>query len=219
MKNPKSLPDRQAGKYYLIPNKSQIPASPAGRPNPNLFVFGVLIILLTLLINVCYSAKAVKIYYNGEGRFTIPFGKNYNYADIRVKRVIDGDTLQLQDGQRLRLIGIDTPEMHESDKLYRDSQRSKQDVSTIKELGRRAYEFTRNLVEAKRVSLEFDVQKYDKYDRLLAYVYLKDRTFLNAKIIQEGYASLMTIPPNVKYAQFFLRLYQEARNNRRGLWK
>jgi micrococcal nuclease len=75
-------------------------------------------------------------------------------------------------------------------------------------------------VEGKRVSLEFDVERYDKYDRLLAYVYIKDSgVFLNAEIVKEGYASLMTYPPNVKYADLFRKLYQEARENRRGLWK
>jgi micrococcal nuclease len=132
---------------------------------------------------------------------------------------VDGDTLQLETGERVRLIGVDTPEMHESNKLYRDSQRTKQDIRVIQELGRRAWLFTKNLVESKRVRLEFDVEKYDKYDRLLAYVYLKDGTFVNAEIVKEGYASLMSIPPNVKYADLFLKLYQEARQNRRGLWK
>jgi len=166
-----------------------------------------------------YANEPIKIYTTGDGKFNIPFGKTYNYADVYVRRVVDGDTLQLETGERVRLIGIDTPEMHTSDKLYRDSQRSGEDIRTIQELGRRAYEFTRKLVEGKRVSLEFDAEKYDKYNRLLAYVYLKDGTFVNARIIQEGYASLMTIPPNVKYADLFLKLYQEARKNQRGLWK
>lgn len=179
-----------------------------------------LIILLSLLITCyLYANEPVTVYYSEEGKFTIPFGKTYNYTNILIKRVIDGDTLQLETGERLRLIGIDTPEMHESNKLYRDSQRTKQDTSTIKELGRRAYEFTKNLVEGKRVSLEFDIEKRDKYGRLLAYVYLKDGTFLNAEVARGGYASLMTIPPNVKYADLFLKLFQEARVNKRGLWK
>ncbi len=150
--------------------------------------------------------------------FTFPFGKTYDYTDILVTRAVDGDTLLLEDGERVRLIGIDTPEMHESNKLYRDAQRTKQDISTIQRLGRRAYEFTKNLVEGKRVSLEFDVEKRDKYGRLLAYAYLKDGTFVNAEIVKQGYASLMTYPPNVKYADLFVKLYQEARENRRGLW-
>jgi len=141
------------------------------------------------------------------------------YTDRAVKRVVDGDTLVLESGERVRLIGVDTPELHESSKLTRDARRSGQDQKTIQALGRRAYEFTRNLVEGKRVSLEFDVEKYDKYDRLLAYVYLKDGTFVNAEIVKQGFANLMTIPPNVKYADFFLKLYQEARENNRGLWK
>ena len=158
-------------------------------------------------------------YSSEEGKFILPFGRSYDYRNILVTRAVDGDTLKLENGERVRLIGIDTPEMHDSDKLNRDSRRNKQDVRTIKELGRRAWEFTKQLVEGKRVSLEFDVEKYDKYGRILAYVYLQDGTFVNAKIVEEGYASLMTIPPNVKYAQLFLRLYQQARDNRRGLWK
>ena len=175
---------------------------------------------LFLIFNLCSCNKETSIVTeSGKAKLSIPFGRSYNYVDIVVKRAVDGDTLLLEDGERVRLIGIDTPEMHESDKLYRDSQRTGQDIRMIKELGRRAWQFTKNLAEGRRVSLEFDVEKYDKYGRILAYVYLKDGTFVNAKIIQEGYASLMTIPPNVKYAELFLKLYREARDNRRGLWK
>lgn len=182
----------------------------------------IFLIILLFLPFVFYvlADEPVTIHRSGNWKFSLPFGKSYNYADILIKRVIDGDTLQLETGERVRLIGIDTPEMHESDKLHRDSQRTKQDVSTIQGLGRRAYEFTRKLAEGRRVSLEFDVEKYDKYGRLLAYVYLKtDGTFVNAEIIKQGYASIMTIPPNVKYADLFLKLYQEARKYKRGLWK
>lgn len=179
-----------------------------------------LAILFSLTLNFhLFAAESIKIHHSEDGKFTLPFGKAYNYSDILVKRAVDGDTIQLESGERVRLIGIDTPEMHISDKLYRDSQRTAQDIRTIQALGRRAYEFTRNLVEGKRVALEFDVEKHDKYNRLLAYVYLKDGTFVNAKIVEEGYASLLTIPPNVKYAELFLKLYQKARNNKRGLWK
>ncbi len=141
------------------------------------------------------------------------------YADINVKRVVDGDTIELENGEKVRLIGIDTPEMHESDKLYSNSKKTGQDVQTIKELGKRAYQFTKDLLETKRVRLEFDVEKQDKYGRILAYVYLKDGTFANSEIVKQGFASLMTIPPNVKYTDSFLKLYQEARENHRGLWQ
>lgn len=154
-----------------------------------------------------------------EVKWQIPFGRSFNYDDILVTRVVDGDTLFLENKEYVRLIGIDTPEMHESNKLNRDAQRSGQDVSTIKNMGKQAYEFTKKLVEGKKVRLEFDVERYDKYKRILAYVYLEDGTFVNAKIIEEGYASIMTYPPNVKYADLFSKLYRQARENQRGLWK
>jgi len=163
--------------------------------------------------------EPVEIHYSQDGKFTIPFGKTYNYSDVLVKRVVDGDTIVLEDGERVRFIGIDTPEMHKSNKLYRDAKRTQQDIETIKEMGRRAYGFTRKLVEGKRVALEFDAERRDRYNRLLAYVFTKDGTFVNAEIVRQGYASLMTFPPNVEYVDLFLKLYREARENNRGLWK
>jgi len=159
-------------------------------------------------------------YDSNQGKFEMKFGRSYNYENILVKRVVDGDTLLLENGERVRLIGIDTPELHVSKKLHRDAQNSGQDIKTIQGMGKRAADFTRDLVEGKRVRLEFDVERHDKYGRLLAYVYLvDDGTFVNAKIIEEGYASLMTYPPNVKYADEFVKLYQQARENNKGLWK
>ena len=154
-----------------------------------------------------------------EIKFKIPIGKSYDYSNILVKRVVDGDTLVLVSGERVRLIGIDTPEIHDSNKLYKDSKRSNQSIAEIKELGQQSYQFTKDLVEGKEVSLEFDVDRQDRYKRLLAYVYLKDGRFVNAEIVKEGYASLMTYPPNVKYVELFQELYREARENKRGLWK
>lgn len=135
-----------------------------------------------------------------------------------VERVVDGDTLKLSGGQRVRLIGVDTPEVHYSDKLVRDAAKSHRDIKTIQAIGKTASDFTKNLCSGKRVRLEFDVEKKDRYKRLLAYVYLEDGTFVNAKILEEGYGQIMTIPPNVKYAEYFLKLQQEARKNQKGLW-
>jgi micrococcal nuclease len=135
-----------------------------------------------------------------------------------VKRVVDGDTLLLENRKYVRLLGIDTPEMHESAKLHRDALRSKQSVEAIQQSGRQAYELTKQLVEGKRVRLEFDWQRYDKYNRILAYVFLEDGTLVNARIVEEGYASLTNFRINVTYADLFLKLYREARENKRGLW-
>jgi len=177
-------------------------------------VLGVLALSL-----VCAGCNSGQVGGQGESKVSVPFGKSYTYDNILVTRAVDGDTLVLENGERVRLIGIDTPEMHESSKLHRDSQRSGQDVRTIIALGRKSYAFTRNLVEGKRVRLEFDVEKRDRYERLLAYAYLSDGTFVNAEIVKQGYASLMTYPPNVKYVDVFKDLYREARENNRGLWQ
>lgn len=136
-----------------------------------------------------------------------------------VSRAVDGDTLELSNGERVRLIGVDTPESRDNPKLNRDAKRTGQDRSEIIKMGKEAAEVTRKLVEGKQVRLEYDVQKKDKYGRTLAYVYLEDGTFVNAEIVKAGYASPMTIPPDVKYAEVFQKLYREAREANRGLWK
>jgi len=179
------------------------------------------IFLLAALAVIILAAgcENSQVNFSQEGKTSVSFGQAYNYDDIMVVRAVDGDTLKLENGERVRLIGIDTPEVYESTKLYRDSKKSGQDIKTIQALGKRSSGFTKNLVEGKRVRLEFDVEKRDKYKRLLAYVYLKDGTFVNAEIVKQGYASLMTYPPNIKYVDTFKELYQEARVNNRGLWK
>lgn len=183
-------------------------------------IISLLVLGVLALAGYLFSGDLDPRYHSKEEvKWEIPFGKNYDYSNILVTRVVDGDTLVLENNERVRLIGIDTPEMHESNKLNRDAQRSGQDVESIKQLGRRSYDFTKKFVEGKRVKLEFDVEKYDKYKRILAYVYLPDGRFLNALIVEEGYASLMTYPPNVKYADLFRKLYRQARENNKGLWR
>lgn len=189
------------------------------RANPYKKLVVLAVTTLAALALYAFRGEAVTVTNEGNGTFSIPLGRTYNYSDVLVKRAVDGDTLLLENGERVRLIGIDTPEYHESAKLFRDAQRSGQDAATIQKLGKRAWEFTRDLVEGKRVSLEFDAERRDRYGRLLAYVYLKDGTFVNAEIVKQGYASLLTYPPNVRYESVFRDLYRQARESRRGLWK
>ncbi len=88
----------------------------------------------------------------------------------------------------------------------------------VEHFGMKAAEANRVLVDGKTVRLEFDVQQLDKYGRTLAYVYLEDGTFVNAWLVENGYAMVMTVPPNVKHQELFLILQREAREGRRGLW-
>lgn len=130
-------------------------------------------------------------------------------SSYRVKEVIDGDTIILDNGQLVRYIGIDTPEIRRKARnkwVYEPMPYSKE-----------AKEFNRQLVKGKTVNLEFDVEKKDKYGRLLAYVYVGD-IFVNAKMLKEGYALLYTHPPNIKYVELFIKLAKEARENKKGLW-
>ena len=154
------------------------------------------------------------------------FFKKYNPKTIAasasivtVDKVYDGDTFHTSSGEKVRMIGIDTPEMHDSQKLTRDVQKTGKDAQTIKQMGRKAKRFVEPLINGQEVRLEFDVQQRDKYGRLLAYVYLKDGTFLNRYIVDKGYAALLTIPPNVRFAEEFKKAFENARAQHLGLWE
>jgi micrococcal nuclease len=129
----------------------------------------------------------------------------------QVSQVVDGDTFWIVNGnqerEKIRLIGVDAPESRKSGK------------KEIGHFGKESKIFLDQLLTGKKVRLEYDVGKYDRYKRTLGYVYLEDGTFLNAYLIKNGYASVMTVPPNVKYADQFVKLQKEAREKNRGLWK
>jgi micrococcal nuclease len=130
--------------------------------------------------------------------------------NIYVTKVIDGDTFWGNDAGpdevRVRLLGIDAPES-------RKSQHKE-----VGYYGKESAEYLKALLSSKKVRLEYDVDKYDQYGRTLAYVYLEDGTFVNAELLKRGYARVMTFPPNVKYADEFIRLQRKARRSKVGMW-
>lgn len=134
------------------------------------------------------------------------FGNSPSTAQaIVVRRVIDGDTIRLSTGERIRLIGVDTPEM-------------KDKRPEVRRLAEAATLFVRDLVEGKPVSLEYeDRRTLDRWERTLAYVYLEDGTFVNAEIIRQGYGFAYTRYP-FKCLEEFRKLEREARQSHRGLW-
>ena len=145
-----------------------------------------------------------------------------NVFPATVSRVVDGDTIrvQIKNGPAgpVRLIGIDTPEVHDSEKLARDVRQSGRSREEIKVLGRLAWDFTTRYLNEKEIGLQYDVQTRDQYTRVLAYVWLPDGTLFNMLILREGYAQILTIPPNVRYVEVFLACQREARQAKRGLW-
>jgi micrococcal nuclease len=136
-----------------------------------------------------------------------------------VKRVVDGDTFELENGERVRMLGIDTPEKFESSKLDRDAERTGRDKKTIKKLGDLSSEYTKKLIGGKKVILvpEPNYEDKDRYGRLLRYVYLEDGTFVNKKIIEDGYANVYRRYPLSKTSEFE-QAEKEARENNKGLW-
>jgi micrococcal nuclease len=125
-----------------------------------------------------------------------------------VVRIVDGDTIHVRLGDRVekvRYIGMNTPEVHHPTRGEEPG-------------GREASEVNRRLVAGRQVRLELDVQARDRYGRLLAYVWVGD-VMVNAELVRLGYAQVMTIPPNVRYQQLFLKLQREAREAGRGLWR
>ncbi len=125
-----------------------------------------------------------------------------------VVRVVDGDTIHVRINGRIekvRYIGINTPEIHHPTKGEQPG-------------GREAAAVNGALVSGKRLRLELDVQARDRYGRLLAYVWIGD-VMVNAELVRLGYAQVMTIPPNVRYQHLFLKLQRDAREARRGLWR
>jgi micrococcal nuclease len=124
-----------------------------------------------------------------------------------VERVVDGDTIRVRVGTALetvRYIGVDTPE-------------TVHPTRGVEPYGKAASRFNASLVEGKQVRLEFDVERRDRYGRLLAYVYV-DTLFVNAELVRRGYAQLMTIPPNVRHVDHFVRSQRDAREAGAGLW-
>ena len=121
-----------------------------------------------------------------------------------IVRVVDGDTLLLDGDEKVRLIGVNTPESV-------DPRRP------VEHFGKEASAFTRRLAEGKRARLEYDQERRDRYGRTLAYVHLEDGTFLNAEIIRQGYGFAYTRFP-FRYADDFRTYEREARAARRGLW-
>jgi micrococcal nuclease len=131
-------------------------------------------------------------------------------AHATVTRVVDGDTVivRLQGRtERVRLIGIDTPE-------------SVKPGTPVQCYAKAASAETDRLLEGRHVRLRFDAERRDRYGRLLAYVYRRDDgLFVNAVLVERGYARTLTIAPNDSHAGLFARLASDARRHARGLWR
>ena len=172
--------------------------------------------------------------------FALSLAPNHRYI-CYVAKVSDGDTIQCRfpypvskevKTYPVRLIGIDTPETgvrkkntgkqaEEIEEIVEDSYRKRVDIDRrdVVKMGLEAKRFVENLLKnVYVVVVETDVQPTDHYGRVLGYVWLPDGRMLNEEVICHGYALPLTVPPNVKYKNLFLRCFRKAVEERRGLW-
>ncbi len=170
----------------------------------SIFLLAVLAIIVTWIASVIYgSAGSIR----QTGIHTL-----YNHTQVvtygipvRVARVIDGDTIELADGERLRYIGIDTPEEVDARK-------------PVQCFARQAAERNKELVEGKMVTFYKDSLEHDAYGRLLGFVYLPDGTFVNKLLVTQGYAFAYPYKPDTSHAQEFRSAEIVAKKNNLGLW-
>jgi micrococcal nuclease len=164
----------------------------------------VLVTLLLLLASAAGAGSSGIFTKDGDGD-----GSGGPAGEGRVVKVVDGDTIHVLVGgrrEKVRYIGIDTPETHHPTK-------------PVQCYGVRAAAYNARLVGGERVRLVRDVEERDRFGRLLAYVYrARDGLFVNAELARLGYARALTIAPDVRYARQFSTLVHQARNAGRGLW-
>ena len=122
-----------------------------------------------------------------------------------VRRVYDGDTIELENGTHIRYIGINAPEIAHQDKPGEP-------------FGLEALTLNEKIVLSKPVRIQGDQESLDQYNRRLAYVFLRDGTFVNQEIIRNGLAHVLYKSPNITYDAVLLKSQQEAMKAGKGMW-
>lgn len=172
--------------------------------NKKILIIGVGVLILFIGIGI------------GLGLGKIKYAPDENFSEIKktsepatvseakVVRVIDGDTIEIEGGERVRYIGIDAPETVEPQK-------------PVECFGPEASNKNKELVEGKTVRLEKDMTDRDKYNRLLRYVYVGEN-LINTELVQLGFARAWAYPPDVKYQNEINAAEQTAKKIKSGLW-
>jgi micrococcal nuclease len=173
------------------------------RPNARGRAVLGIVVTVVLLAGACAAGSA-----DEGGAPTVESAALPEGDDHRIVRVVDGDTVEVDGDLTVRLIGVDTPE----------TQHPSLGVQCY---GREASAFTEQLLpEGTEVRLVTDVERLDRYDRTLAYVYRRgDGLFVNAELVRSGYAQVATFPPNVAHVEELLDAQRAARDAARGLWQ
>jgi len=171
--------------------------------------------LLSLLLIVPFSTQAEIFQWvddNGSKNFSdkphqgaksLKIKPGYTYYQI--KKIYDGDTILLTNGLKVRLLGINTPEVERRNKLAQVG-------------GEVAKSWLQKRLKNKKVRLESDVEKKDKYGRLLAHIFTENKEHINIELVKQGLASVNIHPPNLKYTDELIKAEQQAEQARLGIW-
>lgn len=124
---------------------------------------------------------------------------------VSVKSVTDGDTFKTTKGEKIRLLGINTPE-------------TRKDTKPAQPFGSQAKQALKKLIDGKQVRLSFDKEKKDRYGRTLAHIYTRDGLWVNAELVRLGLAHVYTFMPNTKFAKRLTSIEQQAIRNNTGMW-
>lgn len=155
----------------------------------------IIALVILLMLSGCMGATSTT------GPLKIP----KEAREALVERVVDGDTFVIDKGQKVRMIGINTPESV-------DPRRP------VEFYGKEASRFTKELLEGKKVYLQWGQTPKDRYGRWLAWVWLPDGTFVNGELVAKGYAQVYTFKDNPEHAEYLLQLQKQAREEKLGLW-
>lgn len=178
-----------------------------------LYIFPFLVIVGMMVVEMAKTEYIQSLPFETIAQDTNALAEvDYRTMDrAKITRVIDGDTVELETGEKVRYIGVDTPETKHPNK-------------PVQCFGREASQKNKELVEGKEVLLEKDISETDRYGRLLRYIYLPnphatdEAIFVNELLIEQGFAQVITYPPDVKYHDLLLQAQQRAQAEGKGLW-
>jgi len=172
----------------------------------------LLVVLLvwqcTAIAEIYRTEDATGVHYSDQptvGAKTVEVVDKVQRYRHQIKKVYDGDTIILANGERVRLLGVNTPEISSR---YRKGEPG----------GKAAQAWMKAQLSGGEVYLEYDQEKRDKYDRLLAHVFLPTGEHINLGLVAAGHAVMSIIPPNVRYADDFLAVQQQAEKQGLGMW-
>lgn len=182
----------------------------------------ILMSWLLLLISCCLADFSFAARAKEKGDYS----SDSQYFGVSIEEVLSGDMLRLDNGEVLRLIAIDTPEVIEGNKLQFDSKVSNIPIEVLRVMGNEAKSLVEKLLKDKRVRVEFDKKRKDNYGNLLGYLFAlpekksQRELFINAEIIKNGYTYEIDSSPNRRYLSLFKKLHEAAGKSQDSqLWK